>query len=260
MSFLKQGSSQIYYQTAGDSGPWVTLVNGHTRTHKDFKMMSKVLVNAGFRCLSFDNRGSGESTCELEFGFPELVSDVINLWDELDISESHLLGISMGGMICQKLASEHPQRISSLILVSTTAHAEWIKADSHWGTSFDEVMDKLETYFAPVFVEKNKLLVKSMAKQIWSGIETGSFSSGASKQKAAMKGIDLSSMLQDIKARTLILHGIEDQIIDPRAGSELDDGIPNSELKLIDGVGHLLLAEYSQSLYQDVLSFIQSKR
>ena len=188
-----------------------------------------------------------------------MVKDVESLWSALNIQATHLLGISMGGMIGQRLAAASKINIKSLILVSTTSSSQWISAagEDDWGKSIDDVINKLENYFSPSFHENNQILVMSMAKTIMKNIDNGSFAEGAKLQRQGISSVNNLDYLPKIESPTLIIHGLDDAIIDPRAASELDDIIQEYKLKYVDGVGHLLLAEYSKQLYMDVSEFIE---
>lgn len=260
MPVLEVPNASIHYETSGASGPWVTLINGHTRTRKDFKLMTKALVDAGFRVLTLDNRGSGESSHHGAFTIVDMASDVERLWEKEDVPESHVLGISMGGMIAQRLAATHPDRVKKLILISTAASRSFIDdhAEKPWGMTMEEVKEKLAFYFAPAFLARNKLLVDAMAKQILKNITEGSFAAEAAAQRTAMADFDGSVYLPRIKARTLVLHGAQDRIMDPDAARDLAAGLAGAQLQWFDDAGHLLLAEAPKALYESVIAFLQA--
>lgn len=260
MPFLNVPRANIYYETSGTSGPWVTLINGHTRTLKDFKLMAKALIQEGFRVLSLDNRGSGDTTHEGSFTITDMADDVERLWDHETISASHVLGISMGGMIAQYLAAARPARLKKLVLVSTAASRRFIDdhAEKPWGTTLDDVKQKLAFYFAPAFLARNKLLVEAMAKQILKGIVDGEFAAAAAAQRQAMADFDGRHWLPRIEAPTLILHGAQDRVMSPQAAEELAQGLKHASLKHFDEAGHLLLAEAPKALYESVIDFLKS--
>ena len=91
----------INFDVVGDQGPWVTLINGHTRSSNDFRMMGRIFSQAGMRVLVLDNRGAGKSQVSRPFTITDMCGDVVALWDYLEIEKSSLLGISMGGFISQ---------------------------------------------------------------------------------------------------------------------------------------------------------------
>ena len=118
MAFLSADSAEIYYETYGETGDWITFANGFTRSSSDFFTIAKQLSQSGFRILLFDNRGSGQTKSYLDFTLEEMVRDIKDLWGHLEIKTSHLLGISMGGMISLLLSSKFPEKIDKLCLVS----------------------------------------------------------------------------------------------------------------------------------------------
>ena len=85
-------TASIYYETHGESGDWVTLINGHTRTVRDFKMFTKKLIASGFRVLVADNRGAGETETSFPFTLEDIAEDIHDIWEELNIDKSHVLG------------------------------------------------------------------------------------------------------------------------------------------------------------------------
>lgn len=114
-----------------------------------------------------------------------MTNDVISLWDHLDIHDTHLLGISMGGMMIQSLSYKQSKRIRYLILISNTSKSTWINtvADQEWGENLGDIKERILYYFAPGFFENNKLLVNAMAKAIYNQIEEGKFRKGSSQKK-----------------------------------------------------------------------------
>lgn len=265
--FLQRPSATIHYRVhapalaAGDKPKgWLTLVNGYTRSMKDFASMAGHFAKLGYSVLVLDNRGSGETEWQGDFTLEDLASDVEALWDELGVSQSHLLGISMGGRIAQQVARQAADRVESLMLVSTTATGEFVMADDErrWGDTLPAIKETMARYFSPRFLARNKLLVDAMAKNIHASVGAGTFNSGAKAQDSALKGADSTSFLGEIAIPTLILHGRDDRIIRCEAGLHLFDHIPESELIVMAGVGHLMLAECPKRLYGEVARFIGS--
>jgi 3-oxoadipate enol-lactonase len=82
-----------------------------------------VLRNLGrhFRLVLVDNRGSGRSDLPPgSFGVADMADDILSALDRADIRRAHLMGVSLGGMVAQELAVDHPERVGDLILMSTT--------------------------------------------------------------------------------------------------------------------------------------------
>lgn len=260
MPFIDVPNAQLYFETNGESGPWITLINGHTRSSKDFRLLARNLADAGFQCLTFDNRGSGQTKTVAAYTFAEMAQDVYALWDKFGIKKSFVVGISMGGMIAEIIASERD--ISGLVLISTGARQQDLNplGSTPWGATLEDVSSRMSHYFTSGFASRNKFLVDAMSKQILLAIQNDGFEERALEQRAAIEGIDHQALLEHIKCPTLIIHGSEDQIIRVEAAHNLNESIPNAELKIIEGAGHLLLAEDPKTLAKSVVDFCQTHR
>ena len=250
--------SKIFHLTLGDSGPWVTLINGHARTHRDFRNLSQQLISQGFRVLLLDNRGSGDSTAEEPFEMADMVQDVVDIWSQLAVKSSYVLGISMGGMIALSLAtsSKIPK---ALILVSTAASLDFYRANiSEWATDQQGVISQLKPYFDPSFFESNKLLVAAMAKQLVQSHQADHRQN--TLQRAAINRFQLEDeLIAGIKIPTLVIHGEGDQIISSQAADHIQEKIKGSVLHKYQQTGHLILAERPTRFYDDVIKFLKSQ-
>ncbi len=258
MPFFDRKNAHIYYETSGETGPFVTLVNGHTRSSRDFRLLSKTLVEAGYQCLCFDHRGCGLTTEQGDFSVDDMVDDILGLWELLKIEESYVLGISMGGMLSQIIAAKFPQKVRGLILVSTAAAENQLNNldAGPWGTDLKKIETRLFDYVTPEFQERNKLLLQAMAKQIQNSVEKERFDERAKAQRSALKKLDNTSILGNIKTKTLILHGQDDKIIPIKSAFALSAAIKDSQLVTKQGIGHLLLAECSKDLTAHVKDFL----
>ncbi|HYX39269.1 MAG TPA: alpha/beta hydrolase [Oligoflexus sp.] len=260
MPFMVRDDVEIFYEVLGTDGPWLTLVNGHTRSSRDFRLLAGNLSKQGVRCLLFDNRGAGETKNSPHFTLDDIAEDILQLWDELGIDRSIVMGLSMGGIVSQILTHKAEGRVQGLILVSTASSESSLSsaAFTPWGQTEDSVFQKLQAYFTEGFLQRNKLLVQAMAKQILQSITADHFEERAHHQRQAMRGVDTRTFLGSLHLPTLIIHGTDDRIIPVSAGEELAKLIPGAQLKKLPDVGHLVLAEYSKNLTQDVLEFLKS--
>jgi 3-oxoadipate enol-lactonase len=257
MPVISRPDALINFEVWGDSGSWMTLVNGHLRPLTDFRMLGQRLVKAGFRVLALDNRGAGQSRVEQDFQIQDMVDDVVAVWDQIGCQSSHVLGISMGGFISQRLALEASGRVQRLILMSTAASASVLKQDEPaWDTDTDKVLAKLSTYFASDFVRRNPLLVQSMARQMARAAESGELQIQARLQRQAIRGFSALAQLPGISSPTLVIHGEEDSVIPCNEGSILASGIPGARFLKMPATGHLILAERPKELLEAILGFI----
>lgn len=260
MPFIERPGAKIFFEylpCEGAEKALVTLVNGHTRSSGDFRMMARNLNAAGISCVILDNRAAGKSEATAPFKLQEMQDDVLAVWQELNIKKSSLLGISMGGFICEGISLQHPDKVDRLVLVSTASDPKWIKSTGGgWINSGTMVEEKMASYFAPGFVEQNPILFSTMIKQTKQAIAEGRFTEKSNMQRDALKGVTWAGKLSGIKAKTLIVHGSEDQVVDIGAAQELAKEIPDADLNVLPGIGHLILAEAPKVLYQTVIEFL----
>ena len=259
MAYLETSGAQIHFEgdDAGDR-PWVTLINGYTKTMRDFRLFRKKLVSEGYKVLLLDNRESGLSTSAEAFDVYDFAEDITALWSELKIQSSYVLGISMGGLIAQRVAMDHPEKVKGCFFISTFADRKWMKqSDMVWSEDVQSNKEFLQTYVSPKFLEGNSLLIDLMAKQMTKEIQSGDFLERARRQREAFSNYYVSdSELQAISCPCLVVHGQEDQIVDIQAAEHLCHHLPQSHLEIFPESGHLLLAENSSELYNLVSRYL----
>jgi 3-oxoadipate enol-lactonase len=122
MSTADVNGISINYKLEGEGPETVVLVNGLADDLESWGYQTPALVEAGFRVLSFDNRGVGETDKPAgPYTTKLFAKDTKALVDGLGLSDFHLLGVSMGGMIVQEYALAYPGDIRSLIPACTYA-------------------------------------------------------------------------------------------------------------------------------------------
>jgi len=256
---LEIGTDRLAYFDLGDSEDVVFLINGYTRSHSDFKAMAKHFVESGLRVIAVDNRGAGESIVSKSFLMEDMVDDVKGIMEAEGVTKSAVVGISMGGLIAQLFAATYPERVSHLVLVSTTSDPATISSSNHrWPTDLEGIVTRMNAYFSESFVAKNKLLIQAMAKNILKGMNDGDFLAQSRYQDEAIAQASLAGVHQKITCPTLLIHGTVDKIIPFGESEKLSQLLPHAERIIYDGYGHLLIAEKSKEFYEDIVKFILS--
>ncbi|GHH77226.1 alpha/beta fold hydrolase [Promicromonospora soli] len=207
--------------------------------------------------IRYDHRDTGRSRTDPP-GAPsytgdDLVRDPVRLLDALGIERAHLFGVSMGGGIAQQVAIEHPERVASLTLMSTSpvvratdgpslpGPAPEIQAqlaspppDPDWGDP-DAVARSLaeaeRAYAGPGYDEAASL---AAARRV---VER-SIDPAAAANHFLVEGSPLRGTLADVAVPTLVLHGAADPLFPPEHGAALAAAIPGARLVLLPGVGH----------------------
>ena len=263
MSFMKTKNATIAFDIwesdeGSESAPWISLINGHTRSRHDFRLIAKHLVNAGFRVVSLDNRGSGQSISESDFSLQDMAEDWVQLWDEIGVGTTHLAGISMGGLIARILASVASERIESLSLISTMPGPEYLSfpRSSGWPETQEGVSEILKTYFAKDYFKKNQILIQAMAKTISKAVKEEYFNEKAAGQREAVRHFKPEQFPVDqFRARTQVIYGDEDQIISGQTANDLVSLFKGADKIEFKGAGHLLLGEKPRELLDVLVTF-----
>jgi len=135
MAFVHVNGIDLHYTIDGSQGPWITLSHSLACNLSAWDAQVELLKN-NFRVLRFDTRGHGLSSApEGPYTLEQLADDVHELFMHLGITQTHWMGISMGGMIGQTYALAHPDVFQSLILADSTSRRP-PQAASMWGEEF----------------------------------------------------------------------------------------------------------------------------
>lgn len=119
---IARAGSNIHYWTAGpETGHLVTLVHGATLDHHGFDMQIPALVEAGFRVLTFDIRGHGESKpIGPQISVAVIADDLAAILDQLGVDRTDLIGHSFGGYVVQEFTHRYPDRVRRLGVIGCT--------------------------------------------------------------------------------------------------------------------------------------------
>lgn len=213
------------------------------------------LEAAGFATLRYDHRGIGRSAAWREpFTLRELADDAAGLLDAVGWERPHVLGISMGGMVAQELALAHPDRIATLTLGCTYAGGpdssltapEDLQALSEAMMSGDReraIRQGYETNVSPSFAadEANYAPFREMALSVAAPLPV------IMLQMQAIGAHDTSGRLAEIRTPTLVVHGTEDRMLPAANAAAIAGSLPDAQLELLEGVGHLFWWEQPQS-------------
>jgi 3-oxoadipate enol-lactonase len=116
---ITSNGSTFHCRIDGDSGPWVMFSHGLAT---DLTMWDELAaaLKGRYRVLRYDARGHGESAAtEGDYSLDMLVADAAGILDALDITQTHFVGLSMGGMVAQGLLLDHPHRMTSAVIADS---------------------------------------------------------------------------------------------------------------------------------------------
>jgi 3-oxoadipate enol-lactonase len=253
------GGVQLAYEVRGDGQP-LLLIHGLGYARWGWQPVLDGLA-ARYQVVLFDNRGIGESDRPPgAYTAAEMAEDAVAVLDAAGLRTAHVVGTSLGGMIAQELALTFPERVDRLVLACTTLGGDGAYPMPERTTRLFEEAGALEPAVAlRRFVENAlapnappELVERITALRLASPPDPVAWQA----QAAASMGFESADRLGAIAAPTLVLHGTEDRVIDPRNSALLADGIPKAELRWFEGCGHLFFWERPERFVHVVTEFL----
>jgi pimeloyl-ACP methyl ester carboxylesterase len=224
-----------------------------------------LLVERGYRVITFDNRDAGRST-HADYRPPslgrvltgripadayhlgDLARDTVGLLDALELSSAHLAGVSMGGMIAQTVAAHFSARVRTLTSIMSTTGARFVGRPrlSTWRLmggppprSRQEAVDRAVRIFRHIGSRGfpfDEPAVRARAATAW---DRDPSPAGVGRQLAAIFASgDRTAELRQIRVPTLVVHGDRDPMVHPSGGRVTHRAIAGSRLVVIPGLGH----------------------
>lgn len=263
----------IAYETFGDpADPTVLLVMGFSAQmiawHEDF---CRALAERGRHVIRYDNRDCGLSTtfdghpvdmgqfitavssgditaarAMVPYTLQDMADDGLGLLTALGIEQAHVVGSSMGGMIAQTMAIAQPTRVLTMTsMMSSTGEPEY-------GQPSPEARTVL---FSPKPSDRGGYIAAAEAEMVWASKRYGRpallrelaaesydrayYPAGAGRQIGAMVlAGSRADALRELRVPTLVIHGLDDTLIDAGGGKRTADLVPDATLLLLADMGH----------------------
>ena len=251
----------------------------------------EALVKRGYRVIRFDNRDIGLSdkmdgarapkpvwqVLRKRIGWPasvpytlaDMADDAAGLLEALRIEAAHVVGASMGGMIAQLMAVNHPDKLLSLTsIMSTTGNPALPAAEKH---AIDALTAPLKSLDEETVVEHGINIARNIGSpgfppdperqraRVLKGVRRSVYPPGLPRQLAAIiDDGDRRTRLSRITTPTLVLHGEDDPLVKLPAGKDTARHIPGAQLVTIPGWGHDLPLELVDRLAKEIVLHAKS--
>lgn len=253
---------RMAYEVRGSGFP-LLLINGLGSDRREWLAQIPAFA-AHFRVIAFDNRGSGESDAPPgPYATAEMADDAVALLSFLGVERSHVLGVSLGGMIAQEAALRHPGRVERLVLACTTPGGDTsVRPPPEALAAFvrtpggDREADLRRTipylYSARFRRERPGEIESFIARRL----SAPSSPEGYAAQLAAAVGHSAGDRLKGIRAPTLVIAGTADRLVPPVNSRRIAERISGAKLVLLPGAPHRLFAENAEAFNREVLEFL----
>ena len=293
----------IYYRDYGpvDAEP-ILLVQGLGGQLINWPQhLIQFLIDNNFRPIVYDNRDTGLSSriqsdkfdddkrtntivksyiryylrlpIESEYTIDDMADDAISVLDELNIENAHILGISMGGMIAQIIASNYSERTKTFTLIASTASTPspfngptrkvrklLMERTNNPNSSIEDRVNRTRRIFSEIGYQGIDLNTDEFYNDISSSIKRGGKDdTGFGRQLTAILGSENRlDKVKAIKAQTLIIHGKEDPLIRVKNAYKTNKLIDNSKLIIISDMRHLIEIPVFDQFKNELLKHLNS--
>jgi pimeloyl-ACP methyl ester carboxylesterase len=247
----------------------------------------RAFVDSGYRVVRYDHRGTGMSDWvedwdrKKPYSIADMAGDAAAVLDSLKIEQAHVIGLSLGGMVAQELAINHPGRVASLTLMATSGYIGDPDlpnlSSRYFLTSLVKGLPLLKYRIAGG--EKN-LIKERIAKTIvflgYEGLDIKEIAELVIYDLRKRRGLNLKAVFQhqvavtnsgsryarlkSVDAPTLVIHGTADQLIPVEHGKKLVDLIPNAQGLWLKNVGHAFLFQKMGVVNGRILAHMEEAR
>jgi pimeloyl-ACP methyl ester carboxylesterase len=281
MASVESNGITLEYEVEGEGDPLLLVMGlGAQLTDWPDEFVTG-LAARGFKVIRFDNRDIGLSTestwappsqvktvlrmmarrqIRSDYLLSDMARDAVGLLDALGVDSAHVVGASMGGMIAQTIAIEHPTRVRSLTsIMSNTGDRKNGRIAGKLIPKFvrlppptlDTAVERSVTTFrlvsGPHFDEsEHRLLAKGNVERSYRPI-------GAARQMAAIAASpDRTPGLRRVKVPTLVVHGLVDPLVKPSGGVATAKAVPGARLVMYPDMGHDLPRPRWPDLFDEI--------
>jgi len=266
---VKANGVELEYETFGDpSDPAILMIMGLGAQLTYWPdALCETLAARDFYVIRYDNRDVGLSTkldhlpvpdigeiisgaAKAPYSLNDMAADAAALLDALKIEKAHIVGASMGGMIAQLVAANHPEKTLSLVsIMSTTGNPAVPPATPEAmaalttrlpaDTPIEALVDNAVKVQTAIGAPAPNYATPEERARLRKSIERSVYPAGFGRQMAAIvAGGDRREKLKGVKAPTTVIHGEVDPLVHPEGGRDTAASIENAELILIPGMGH----------------------
>ncbi|MFQ5981312.1 MAG: alpha/beta fold hydrolase [Candidatus Heimdallarchaeota archaeon] len=277
---VKANDIELAYETFGDpSAPPILLIAGIGEQMISWdEEFCQQLVAEGFSVIRFDNRDAGLSTklddeaipnlsevmqarsqrkaIHVPYTLEDMAADTVGLLDALEMEVTHVVGLSMGGMIGQSVAIHYPERVSTLTSIMSSMTP--VPPPNPETVSFlvtpppAEREDNIKYWLKwcrLVHGSASPLDEKYHQERIERAFDRSYYPQGAGRQFAAILASgSRREALKEANIPTLVIHGDADPLFPVSAGIDTAETIPGADLLIIEGMGHSIPLEFAQKV------------
>ena len=242
--YVERDGVRSWYAVWGESGPWIAFAPIFQITHSQMLKATVPYLSRHFRVVTMDGRGNGRSDRprgQEKYSFDEYYRDFVAVLDAAGAGRVAAVGISATAMTALRLAAEHPERVSHVIVAGGYAEArvdhpkfaERMRMESErMRTDWPGYLD---WFFSTVFTEPHS------TKPFEDGVRYGWASSGELVDwcRNGWIGNDVRELARRVQCPTLVIHGDGDKRVPYAKGEEIHGLVPGAQMLTVGSGGHI---------------------
>ncbi len=261
----------LYFEDYGHGQP-VILIHGWPLSHRMWEQQVWKIVESGYRCITYDRRGFGNSDAPWEgYDYTSLASDLHEIIEQLELEDVILVGFSMGGGEVVRYCRDYgTSKLSKIVLVSSIIPLVAQKEDNPEGVPQEElegIMDALEQDrvgfikgFSTNFynAEDHDIISDAQLDYDWT-IASWASPRATIEAAKAWAETDFRDELEAVDVPALVIHGDADKIVPiETSGQKAAEGLPNATYEVVEGGPHGLHLTHRDIVNERLVTFFKN--
>ncbi|MDL4840439.1 alpha/beta fold hydrolase [Aquibacillus rhizosphaerae] len=262
------GNLHVYCEYVLNNKPPIILIHGFVSSTYTFKHIIPLLAEK-FSVVAIDLPGFGRSEKSKKFiysfkNYAKLIVECLNFFN---LNKVTIVGHSMGGQIALYMAKYFPDKLTNLILLSSSGYLEKVKNPLFFGSYLPFSRFFLERYIKRKNVRSSvenvfynhQLITEELLKEFQIPLMDKDFYISLLRLLRHREGDFTTEQLLEIQVPTLLIWGSEDKVVPVEIGNRLVTDLPNAKLITYEKTGHLLTHERPLKLYNDIVTYTSEK-
>ncbi|MFE2479289.1 alpha/beta fold hydrolase [Streptomyces sp. NPDC001194] len=266
MAVISANGIDLSYTESGSGDPVLLVMGTGGRGHVWNLHQVPALHRAGYRTITFENRGISPSSTPDRFTLDDMVGDTVALIEKLGLAPCRIVGVSLGAFIAQELLVIRPELVDQAVLIATRGRTDVLRAamseadlatcDAVGPPSAQEAVSRVLQNLSPR-TQNDDALVRD-----WLDLFEMSpqYHPDARPQLALDRIPDRRSAYAGIRTPTLVMSFRDDVICPPHLGREVADAIPGSQYVEVADSGHLGYLERPEAVNSEIVKFFSDHR
>jgi 3-oxoadipate enol-lactonase len=259
---MKINNLELFVEDLGNpNGEVILFLNGVMASTNSWYTIMKPFVKSGYRIVLHDFKGQLKSDKpEGKYTFEQHAKETIEILKKLNIKTAHFVGTSYGGEVALNIGFRFPEVVKSLVIIDSVSETnkEMVDEINSWinlcekKDGYNFFLGMAKSIYGPTFMKENKTFLEQRAEAT-RHVDPSYLDGQIILYKTFINDVYMTNRLNEIKAPTLIICGMDDILKPPKFSKIIQDEIKGSELVLLEDCGHVAIFEK----YKEIIDLIK---